>query len=191
MYLCNVCSCQEILRRHGRGQHLLGARQVLLTEQPTVASLLQRAVDSHFGGAAAAGRLGAAALDWEEVVGRGSYDRAFPAWCRGWGGGGGNGAAHQCADEQGQGGDLEEPTGNGGGGGGGGWDVILCSDCVYEPLYGQSWRLLSAALRKLCSGRGGEGTGSGGHVVALCAVERRRADGVPGFLAAVRSGSRY
>ena len=55
--------------------------------------------------------------------------------------------------------------------------MILCSDCVYEPLYGDSWRLLSAALQALTTAK----------TVALVACERRRADGVEDFLAALRS----
>ena len=57
-----------------------------------------------------------------------------------------------------------------------GWEVILCSDCVYEPLYGEAWRLLDKVLQQLTSD-------SPLDCVVLCAVERRKADGVEKFVA--------
>ena len=63
--------------------HLLGARTVLLTEQPTVASLLERTVEGHFARAVEDGRLGAASLDWAAIANhQSSFDSSFPAWCR-------------------------------------------------------------------------------------------------------------
>ena len=152
--------------------HLAGAGAVLLTEQPTVASLLQRTVADHFPTASPdlsgdyAGWIAATSLDWTEVAaaaGDGSaagYKTEWPEACR---------------DE------------------GWGWDVILCSDCVYEPLYGDSWRLLSATLRVLLLPGSGSGSGSGAAAsverdspVAVVALERRRADGAERFLDSCR-----
>ncbi|KAG5188048.1 putative methyltransferase-domain-containing protein [Tribonema minus] len=55
-------------------------------------------------------------------------------------------------------------------------DFILSADCIYEPLYGESWKALVTALRGLC----------GPHTRALVCVERRTADGINGFLDAAR-----
>ena len=167
--------------------HLCGAAATLLTEQPTVASLLQRTVSEHFPTAAAAaggrspdpttapgegeagqqgrpvGRIAAAALDWAAVARptpEPAAAEAEPAVYRG------RGWPPLCG-----------PTPTAGGAEGWEWEVILCSDCVYEPLYGDSWRLLSAALQALTTAK----------TVALVACERRRADGVEDFLAALRS----
>ncbi|CAM9342863.1 unnamed protein product, partial [Phaeothamnion confervicola] len=52
-------------------------------------------------------------------------------------------------------------------------DVLLCADCIYEPLYGQSWRAL---LRTIC-------VAAGERTLVLVSVERRTADGVNNFLA--------
>jgi Lysine methyltransferase len=53
-------------------------------------------------------------------------------------------------------------------------DFILSADCVYVPLYGDSWRALITVLTGL----------SGPHTVILVSVERRTADGIDDFLAA-------
>ena len=105
----------------GLAAHMTGAALTLLTEQPAVTAMLDRTVSTHFVEAAAEGSLAAVALDWNEVK--------PPA---------------------GEGSDDPGESGEGGGGGGGGydaawpprcrraagpWDVILVSDCVYEPLY--------------------------------------------------------
>ncbi|CAM9451075.1 unnamed protein product [Choristocarpus tenellus] len=56
-------------------------------------------------------------------------------------------------------------------------DLVLCADCVYEPLYGNSWKTLVQVMRRL----GGRGTR------ILTSVERRNKDGVPEFLQACRN----
>ena len=59
------------------------------------------------------------------------------------------------------------------------FDVILCADCVFEPLYGTSWKPLSATIDALSDAR----------TVVLLAVERRPSaaapDGVGLFLDAL------
>lgn len=50
------------------------------------------------------------------------------------------------------------------------------SDCVYEPLYGESWVQLSKVLEQL----------STAATCVLCSVERRNADGVDRFLGAMQ-----
>lgn len=52
---------------------------------------------------------------------------------------------------------------------------MLCADCVYVPLYGESWRALAACLVALCSL----------HLKTrvLVSVQRRNNDGVDLFLA--------
>eukprot|EP00747_Dinoflagellata_sp_TGD_P186117 gnl/TRDRNA2_/TRDRNA2_42996_c0_seq1.p1 gnl/TRDRNA2_/TRDRNA2_42996_c0~~gnl/TRDRNA2_/TRDRNA2_42996_c0_seq1.p1 ORF type:complete len:402 (-),score=64.97 gnl/TRDRNA2_/TRDRNA2_42996_c0_seq1:34-1239(-) len=56
------------------------------------------------------------------------------------------------------------------------FDFVICSDCVYEPLYGQSWKPLADTIEALC----------GPSTVVLTAVQRRivegGSDGVPHFL---------
>jgi Lysine methyltransferase len=53
-------------------------------------------------------------------------------------------------------------------------DFILSADCVYVPLYGDSWRALITVLTGL----------SGPQTIILVSVERRTADGIDEFLAA-------
>jgi Lysine methyltransferase len=53
-------------------------------------------------------------------------------------------------------------------------DFILSADCVYVPLYGDSWRALITVLTGL----------SGPHTTVLVSAERRTADGIDEFLAA-------
>lgn len=55
----------------------------LLTEQPSVVSLLERTVATHFGQAASAGTLAAAELDWYAVGPSEDHAAAWPASCRG------------------------------------------------------------------------------------------------------------
>lgn len=52
-------------------------------------------------------------------------------------------------------------------------DLLLCSDCVCEALYGRSWEALVECLEVLCSPR----------TAALVSVQRRREDGFEAFLA--------
>lgn len=52
--------------------------------------------------------------------------------------------------------------------------MILCCDCVFEPLYGDSWRLLCDALAVLAPDA---------NTRVLVSLERRSQDGVEKFLA--------
>ncbi|GLE07866.1 hypothetical protein PINS_up018608 [Pythium insidiosum] len=56
-------------------------------------------------------------------------------------------------------------------------DVILSCDCIYEPLYGQSWRALAQTMEILCKRYP--------HAAVLMCVERRNQDGIDKFLAFV------
>ncbi|KAJ0400173.1 hypothetical protein ATCC90586_000780 [Pythium insidiosum] len=56
-------------------------------------------------------------------------------------------------------------------------DVILSCDCIYEPLYGQSWRALAQTMQLLCE--------RNPQAVVLMCVERRNQDGIDKFLAFV------
>ncbi|CAB1118621.1 unnamed protein product [Ectocarpus sp. CCAP 1310/34] len=53
-------------------------------------------------------------------------------------------------------------------------DFVLCADCVFEPLYGDSWKALAKVMGRL----------SDAGTTVLCSVERRGVDGVPDFLRA-------
>lgn len=57
------------------------------------------------------------------------------------------------------------------------FDLVLCSDCVNEPMYGESWEQLVESLVVLCSP----------HTTVLLTVQRRLHDGVDDFLARLRS----
>ncbi|EQC26402.1 hypothetical protein SDRG_15747 [Saprolegnia diclina VS20] len=57
----------------------------------------------------------------------------------------------------------------------GAFDVVLCCDCIYEPLYGQSWRALALSMDVLCA--------SNPACRVLMSVERRHGDGIDSFLA--------
>lgn len=65
-----------------------------------------------------------------------------------------------------------------------GFDLVLCSDCVYEPLYGDSWQKLAETIGRLCAHKHG--------TVALISLQRRpgefedASDGVDEFLQALR-----
>eukprot|EP00658_Telonema_sp_P-2_P012819 TRINITY_DN1487_c0_g1_i2.p1 TRINITY_DN1487_c0_g1~~TRINITY_DN1487_c0_g1_i2.p1 ORF type:complete len:182 (-),score=31.15 TRINITY_DN1487_c0_g1_i2:276-821(-) len=54
----------------------------------------------------------------------------------------------------------------------GGFDILLASDCVYEPLYGKSWQPLVRVMRDL----------SHENTIALVAIQRRNNDGAEDFL---------
>ena len=56
-------------------------------------------------------------------------------------------------------------------------DLILCCDCIYEPLYGKSWKPLAATVRALADP----------HTRVIIVVERRNADGVDSFLQCIQS----
>eukprot|EP00747_Dinoflagellata_sp_TGD_P063919 gnl/TRDRNA2_/TRDRNA2_153660_c0_seq1.p1 gnl/TRDRNA2_/TRDRNA2_153660_c0~~gnl/TRDRNA2_/TRDRNA2_153660_c0_seq1.p1 ORF type:complete len:212 (-),score=44.88 gnl/TRDRNA2_/TRDRNA2_153660_c0_seq1:44-619(-) len=51
------------------------------------------------------------------------------------------------------------------------FELVLCCDCVYEPLYGESWRSLVETVEALC--RGPETT-------ALVSLQRRGSEGIDG-----------
>ncbi|CAI5739835.1 unnamed protein product [Hyaloperonospora brassicae] len=53
-------------------------------------------------------------------------------------------------------------------------DVVLSCDCIYEPLYGTSWRALAQTMELLCV--------ANPNCVVLMCVERRNEDGVDKFL---------
>ncbi|GMF29599.1 unnamed protein product [Phytophthora fragariaefolia] len=56
-------------------------------------------------------------------------------------------------------------------------DVVLSCDCIYEPLYGTSWRALAQTMELLCL--------ANPKCVVLMGVERRNQDGIDKFLAFV------
>ena len=62
-----------------------------------------------------------------------------------------------------------------------GFNLILSCDCIYEPLYGQSYLHLADTLNQLCH--------SSSSTIALVAVERRNQDGVDQFLRYVEAGT--
>ncbi|KAI9993217.1 hypothetical protein PInf_015288 [Phytophthora infestans] len=56
-------------------------------------------------------------------------------------------------------------------------DVVLSCDCIYEPLYGTSWRALAQTMERLCL--------ANPKCIVLMGVERRNQDGIDKFLAFV------
>ncbi|GMF15328.1 unnamed protein product [Phytophthora lilii] len=56
-------------------------------------------------------------------------------------------------------------------------DVVLSCDCIYEPLYGTSWRELAQTMELLCL--------ANPKCIVLMGVERRNQDGIDKFLAFV------
>ena len=54
---------------------------------------------------------------------------------------------------------------------------VLNCDCVYEPLYGLSWKLLVETMDELLK--------VNPDAVVITSLERRKADGVDNFLAAL------
>ena len=52
-------------------------------------------------------------------------------------------------------------------------DFVLVSDCIYQHLYGDSWRALAQVLRRV----------SGPETLILNSIERRKDDGVDAFVA--------
>ncbi|ETI55214.1 hypothetical protein L917_01904 [Phytophthora nicotianae] len=53
-------------------------------------------------------------------------------------------------------------------------DVVLSCDCIYEPLYGTSWRALAQTMELLCL--------ANPKCIVLMGVERRNQDGIDKFL---------
>ncbi|OQR85008.1 hypothetical protein ACHHYP_12443 [Achlya hypogyna] len=62
------------------------------------------------------------------------------------------------------------------------FDVLLSCDCVYEPLYGESWRALAHTMDELCA--------ANPACRALVSVERRHGDGIDRFLAFLPTATR-
>uniref|UniRef100_A0A7S0AG38 Calmodulin-lysine N-methyltransferase n=1 Tax=Minutocellus polymorphus TaxID=265543 RepID=A0A7S0AG38_9STRA len=60
-----------------------------------------------------------------------------------------------------------------------GFDYVLNCDCVYEPLYGKSWELLVEVIDELLK--------INPKCVVVSSVERRRADGIDGFVQRMKS----
>jgi hypothetical protein len=61
------------------------------------------------------------------------------------------------------------------------FDVVLNCDCIYEPLYGESWKALLACQEELLR--------LNPQAVVITSCERRRADGVEKYLAAARASA--
>ena len=55
-----------------------------------------------------------------------------------------------------------------------GWDLVLCCDCIYEPLYGKSWQPLASVLMSCLD--------INRACVVLVACERRASDNLQAFL---------
>mmetsp|Transcript_22795 Transcript_22795/g.63375 ORF Transcript_22795/g.63375 Transcript_22795/m.63375 type:complete len:299 (+) Transcript_22795:6971-7867(+) len=58
------------------------------------------------------------------------------------------------------------------------FDVVLNCDCVYEPLYGLSWRSLVECQKALLKRHP--------HTILITSLERRKADGVENYLEGLR-----
>merc|ERR1712232_36488 len=58
------------------------------------------------------------------------------------------------------------------------FDIIICTDCVYEPSFGQTWQELADCLEKLCSSK----------TQIFLACQRRYNDGVDRFLDRLEDG---
>jgi hypothetical protein len=54
------------------------------------------------------------------------------------------------------------------------FDVVLNCDCIYEPLYGESWKMLAECQEEFLR--------HNPHAFVLTSVERRRVDGVQHYL---------
>mmetsp|Transcript_12293 Transcript_12293/g.18859 ORF Transcript_12293/g.18859 Transcript_12293/m.18859 type:complete len:262 (+) Transcript_12293:60-845(+) len=59
------------------------------------------------------------------------------------------------------------------------FDIVINCDCVYEPLYGKSWKLLIHVLNHALE--------QNPRAVVLISVERRNADGIDSFLSELES----
>eukprot|EP00904_Undaria_pinnatifida_P005892 jgi/Undpi1/2432/HiC_scaffold_13.g05813.m1 len=136
---------------------LLGAN-VVLTEQDELLSLLDRNLADNFKGVLGEG-IRYAALDWERkedtdeiLASLNPYAAAQP----------GRSCSSDNISEEGAAG-QRPPTRQ---------DFVLCADCVFEPLYGDSWKALAKVMGRL----------SDAGTTVLCSVERRGDDGVPRFL---------
>lgn len=55
-------------------------------------------------------------------------------------------------------------------------DIILISDCIYEGLYGDSWKLLFKVINDLVNNSKNKN-----NIVIFNSVERRKEDGIDDF----------
>ncbi|KAL7525912.1 hypothetical protein ACHAWF_001561 [Thalassiosira exigua] len=55
-----------------------------------------------------------------------------------------------------------------------GFDIVINCDCVYEPLYGNSWHMLNEAIDELLK--------ANPRCLIISSMERRQADGIDEFL---------
>lgn len=62
-----------------------------------------------------------------------------------------------------------------------GFDLVLNCDCVYEPLYGLSWKLLVETMDELLR--------INPNTIMITCLERRKADGVDNFLEALHQST--
>mmetsp|Transcript_24544 Transcript_24544/g.44395 ORF Transcript_24544/g.44395 Transcript_24544/m.44395 type:complete len:167 (-) Transcript_24544:976-1476(-) len=62
-----------------------------------------------------------------------------------------------------------------------GVDICLNCDCVYEPLYGESWKALVEVIDEILR--------VNPKCLVLTSCERRNADGIPNFLEAMQQSS--
>ncbi|OQS07676.1 hypothetical protein THRCLA_00335 [Thraustotheca clavata] len=108
---------------------LLGAKRVVITEQPELVPLIRTNI-----------RRNIASLS--------SVEAKILSW--------GREATTSFCDEMGL------------------FDLVLSCDCVYEPLYGESWRDLAQTMDVLCQ--------HNPNCKILASVERRHADGINKFL---------
>ncbi|KAF0688495.1 Aste57867_19896 [Aphanomyces stellatus] len=112
---------------------LLGAKDVVITEQPELVPLLRTNIRRNFQTIDAGRSVAAAALSWDRA--------AATAFCDTFGT----------------------------------FDIVLSCDCIYQPLYGESWRALALTMDVLCH--------RNPACVVLVSVERRHEDGIDDFLA--------
>ncbi|ETV75717.1 hypothetical protein H257_10098 [Aphanomyces astaci] len=108
---------------------ILGAKHVVITEQPELVPLLRTNIRRNFPN----GGVTATALSWGVA--------ATNAFCDSFGA----------------------------------FDVVLSCDCIYQPLYGESWCALAVTMDVLCK--------RNPACVVLVSVERRHEDGIDAFLA--------
>ena len=140
LYLANYLARERVFIRNDGGEQtvielgsgvgipgvvsgILGAKRVILTEQPPLSELLDRNIRSLF---PSARNYEVITLDWRQPV-PSTIDHV---------------------------------------------DLILISDCIYEGLYGESWRDLATVLNLLLTKENR----------ALNCVERRKEDGVDRFI---------
>jgi predicted nicotinamide N-methyase len=133
--------------------HLLGG-SVILTDQESIMSQLNKNVQENFPDSIITPEKG---VQFGSV---GSTIQALPlTWSR-------EGVKQLLVDT-----DLEEQ----------GVDICLNCDCVYEPLYGESWKALVEVMDEMLR--------VNPKCLMLTSCERRNADGIPNFLEAMQQSS--